>query len=281
MDAQHPQLRPRLLLTAALVTLGLAAQADVIHTPLLKNVTDNLVVFDDDFESYTVPTSPTALKVPKTGAPVVGTWTEAPTGYVGTFGVVNTARSASGTVVPYEGNQFFMQSFTSGGRAFTGMGDLANSGTGDTIEMNIAFNLVSGSQRAFVYLYGPSTVNDLCMALDLNGTYPGHTNYTLYNHNGTAFQPTSLSFNPGAWNTMKVVHTNGTNLWDVSINGVTLTGLTGYKNTTAIQWTGINLNQTATSTVYFDAVGVVPEPATLAGLLLGGAVLAGARRKRQ
>lgn len=293
MDTPHPQLRPRLLLTAALVTLGLAAQAGPIA--LLKNNTTSTTILSDSFENYTVTVSPTALNFPTTAGLLTGTsWitgTSYGSGYLN--GVANTTRSVSGTVPAFEGNKFLMMSGpTTSGRTQTAWGIADNSGNGNVIEANVAFYNAASSAGGMIYLYGGTAQTPtLLAAFIINGTYGAtpekYTDNTLLYFNNTTLTQSGLGFNPVAWNTLKVVHMNGTSVWDVSINGGTAVQLNGYGATGGNSG---NLNamyfNSATagadggaSTVYFDAV---PEPATLAGLLLGGAgLLAGARRKRQ
>lgn len=269
-------------------SFGLVANAQ--STPMLKNITTGETLFNDDFESITVPATGT-LNIPTTNSPSVGTW--APglrTNDDGRLfvGVTNETRSG---VVSQQDNNFFMLSTNAGantGQAWQGNGVIANSGLGDTIEANIAFNLSSGSNRALFYLWGGPSQNVLLGAFGLEGNLAadGFNDYSVTSHNGTDFQQTSLNFSPDVWNTLTISHVNGNNNdYAISINGGTSVTYAGLATAATHETNFVNaiyFNQTtsalAGTTVYFDAIGI-PEPSSSALLLGVGAILMISRRK--
>lgn len=101
---------------AVLFTLLLPANAESnTHLPLRKNLTTSAVVFDDNFEDYAVPFSPSALNKPATASALMGTWSYGTSSGNYTIGVVNPVRSVSGAVVMQEGGQCLMLSTTAAG----------------------------------------------------------------------------------------------------------------------------------------------------------------------
>jgi|GEM_PF-2388395 len=272
----------------AVCAFSLGSVANAQSTPMLQNITTGETVFNDDFESYTVPGAG-ALPVPLTANAEVGSWAGG-TLFLSAFyedGIANEARSASGTVAAQQGTNYLMMSgtatgSTAAGRAFTGNGDASKSLSGNTIEANIAFNLTTGSNRGFIYLYDGGT---LMQAFSLNGVNAAHTSYTLAGFDGSVpagFLQTSLAFAPDVWNTLTVSYVNGSTTMDVSINGGTSITLAGYGDLTGRTMNGVYFNQTTDSatgtTVYFDAVAV-PEPSSSALLLGIGAIMMIFRRK--
>lgn len=276
------------LAVCALSLGSLGSVANAQSTPMLKNITTGETVFHDDFESYTVPVSPTALPLPVTANADVGSWAGGslfqPAFYED--GIANEARSASGTVAAQQGNNFFMMSGTAtgsatAGRTFTGSGDVSKSLAGETIEANIAFNLTTDSNRGFIYLYDGAT---LMQAFILNGVNASHDPYTIAGFDGSipaGFLQTSLEFDPDVWNTLTVSYVNGATTMDVSINGGTSITLAGHGDQAGRTMNGVYFNQTTDSargtTVYFDAV--IPEPSSFALLLGIGAMMMIFRRK--
>jgi hypothetical protein len=181
-------------------------------------------------------------------------------------GVVDQANSA-GNIVAQQGSQFFQisTSLASQGVAMTGSG--VNNGTaGDIIEANFAFNLTTGSDRALVYLFDGG---DLLAALSLNGVNATNTSYTLATNDGAAWNNTSLTFAPDAWNTLTIQHELGTANWDLSINGGSSVAYSGFQDASSFVVDAINFNQTSASTLYIDAV--IPEPSSV--ILMGLGVL--------
>jgi len=261
-------LAPSIRVLVSVLTLGSFTHLSAESIPMLRNLTTGKTIFHDDFESYTVPASPTALHRPASDKALVGTWAGGmvfnPFGTLD-IGIVNTSRSACKKIVPEQGRQFFMISSTEGepvGQTWTGRGLVENSRIGESIEANIAFKLISGSNRALFYLYGGPNQDQLLAAFSLNALNLNHRDFSLSSHNGIDFQQTRLDFKPNVWNTLRVRHTNGTSTWDVSLNGGTPITVPGFPNSSGYNVNAIFFNQTTDSargtTVYFNAVAREP-----------------------
>ena len=246
-----------------------AVAAPTIHLPLLKNLTTSAVVFDDNFEDYAVPVSPAVLNLPSTASALLGSWSYGTSYGTYTIGIVNPGRSVSGAVVPPEGGQCLMLSATnaSSGRQMIGQGILTNSGTSDTIAMNVAFNFAAGGSGALIYLYGGSAQTTLLMALYIRCTATGTilpNSVGVLSADGLSWVKagtgTELAFTSDQWHTLQVIHANGTTLWTISLDGGTAVNVTGLAVGTSNAFNGLTLGQTPLSIVYFDAVGIAAAP---------------------
>jgi hypothetical protein len=249
------------ILVVSVLSLGSVAKAASI--PILRNTTTGKTIFHDDFENQAVVVLPGANGLPSSASEA--TWM-AGHDFGGRLnyseGVVDSATSI-GEIPAKEGSQFFQISTNQAGQgvALTGLGNSANSGAGDTIEANIAFYMAKGSIEAFFYLYAGS---DLLAAFSLNGDNTAKDNFSLsaYDSSGApgqgGLQQQSLSYIPDAWNTMKVVHINGTDDWTVSFNDGASVTVAGYQASSGFLVDSIYFNQKSPTTVYFDAVPV-PE----------------------
>lgn len=257
-------------LFAAVVGLAIpATAAPSTHLPLLKNLTTRAVVFDDNFEGAAVPALPVALNKPGTASALMGTWSYGTSYGTYTIGVVNAGRSVSGAVVPQEGGQCLMLSTTtaSSGQQMIGKGIPANSSAGDTVAMNVAFNFTTGGSGALIYLYGGSGQTTLLAALYIRGTATGTilpNSIGVLSGDGASWVKagtgSELAFTPDQWHALQVVHTNGSTLWTISLDGGTAVNFTGLAAGTSNAFNGLILGQTSPSTVYFDAVGIAATP---------------------
>ena len=249
--------------------LAIAADAaPSTHLPLIKSLSTGAVVFDDNFEGAVVPASSTVLDKPATATALTGTWSYGVNYGTHTTGVVNTGRSASGALVAQEGGQCLMLSATAAnsGQAMCARGVSANSGASDTLELNVAFHFAADGSGALLYLYGGAAQTTLLTALYIRGTATGtilRNTVGVLSNDGTAWVKAGtgaeLAFTPDQWNTLKVVHTNGTRLWTISINGGSQVAFTGLAAGATDAFNGITFGQTSPSTAYFDAVGIPAE----------------------
>jgi len=200
----------------AVCAFSLGSVANAQSLSLLQNTTDGLTVFHDDFESYAVTPRPDPRPVDilpadllilpgnttpgTTGAALTGTWL-AGSNFGNRLqydeGIVDQANSIDG-VASQEGSKFFQISTNLAGQGIqmTGLGVVANSGAGDTIAANFAFNLTTGSTEAFFYLWGGPSQDVLLAAFVLNGVGSRGTNYNLLSHDGAGFQETGIAFAP-------------------------------------------------------------------------------------
>jgi hypothetical protein len=257
---------------AAFFTLSVnAAAAPNIHLPLLRNLATGAVVFDDNFESYAVPASPTAPNIPSTAAALTGTWAYGSNYGTHTTGVINTERSAFGTVVPQEGGQCLMMSSgaVSSGRQMIARGAVANSGTSDTLELNVAFQFAAGGSGALLYFYGGSGQSELLAAIYIRGSATGSipaNSVGVLNADGNSWVKagvgSELAFTPDQWHALKVVHTNGTRSWNISLDGGEPIFFTGLEAGNSNAFNTVNFSLGSPATVYFDAVGIPAEPLT-------------------
>jgi len=248
---------------ATVLSVGSVAKAESL--PILRNITTGQTIFHDDFENHAVVPLPSSNELPSSG--LEGTWM-AGYDFGGRLnysqGVVDSWTSI-GQIEAKEGNQFLQISTNQPyqGVAMTGHGNPANSGAGDTIEANIAFYMATGSVEAFFYLYAG---DDLLAAFSLNGDNTGKEHFSLSAYDNTTavpgqggFQQQNLYFTPNSWNTMKVVHVNGTDDWTVSFNDGESITVGGYQAASEFLVDSIYFNQTSPTTVYFDAVPIPEE----------------------
>jgi hypothetical protein len=259
---------PRLLVIFSALCLPTGAAPNT-HLPLLKNLTTGTVVCDDNFESHPVTVSPLALGKPATATGVVGAWSYGTNYGTHTTGVVNKVRSTSGAVVMQEGGQCLMLSATaaSSGQSMICKGVAANSKSGDTLELNVSFQFAAGGNGGLLYLYGGSTQTTLLTALYIRGSPTGTiaaNSVGVLSADGmtwvTPGTGSGLTFTPDLWNSLKVIHTNGTRLWTISINGGSELTYTGLPAGITDAFNALTFGQTSPSTLYFDAVGIPAEP---------------------
>lgn len=268
--------------------LSLASVAEAESIPMLRNVTSGQTIFHDDFENQAVIPLPAvspntqANALPSTA--LTGNWASVDGSFGDTstysLGVVDSSTSVGG-VAANEGDQFLQMSTTAAtqGIPMRAIGVAANSGTGDTIEVNIAFNISSGSRGLF-YLFGGGN-SALIAAFTLNGTggWGDGTDYRLVNNVAETLTTTTLGYTAGSWNTLNVVYENNTTTMDVSINGGQSISLATYGATGSTLDT-LFFHQSSPTTIYYDAVAI-PEPSSILLMGLGVVMTMVAIRRRQ
>jgi hypothetical protein len=267
-SAQRASVFPVSACTFLFMCLAIQPAFSNESVPMIKNISSGETVFHDDFEAYDVPFSPRKIPLPDASKAIVGSWQAGmvfnPLGTLN-VGVVNQSRSATTKVPSQQGEHFLMMYGRPGepvGQSWQGNGLVANSGDGDAIEVTIAFYITKESNRGFVYLYGGPHQNQLLAAFSLNGINLHHKPNSVASHNGEGFEQTSLRFEPDTWNTLTVRHINGSEEYEVFINGGRSVKVDGYRSSENKNLNAVFFNQTTDSArgteIYFDAAADYP-----------------------
>lgn len=255
----------------------LSAPVQAGYVPLLVNRTTGATIFDDNFEGATDDLNPVAT---------VGTWSFNEFAVAPGPGdaVVRSSDWGTGGLGPNQGSK--MLAFWAGSNitAVAAAGVAANSGANDVVQLSLAFRVKAGVENT-VYLQN-GTTDLLGIALwgpDAKADFPNQTNngISVLSVDRQSWIGTGLVQDPNAWNTLTVTHTNGTDVWAISVNGSAAYSATG--NAGVCNGFGIR-NDNANVTAYFDAVNATatPEPSAIVLLLVGSlGLIAYAWRKRK
>lgn len=111
-------------------------------------------------------------------------------------------------------------------------------------------------------MYGGASQTTLIQALYIRGTATGTISANsvgVLNSTGTAWVKvgagTELAFARGTWNSISVIHTNGTDQWAISLNGGAAITVTGLSAGTTNAFNSVTFSQISPSAVYFDTSG--------------------------
>ncbi len=245
----------------AVVLFGMSTVAQAGHIPILYNVTDQVTVFDTDFEL------PNNVVGSVPGLPIVGTAWTVNTSSGSTIAIAN---STTGGCAPNEGAQFLQWESTSAGSRpwviANGIND--NSGDDDLIEMTLAIRQegnVTGSIALSLRDVNGAGISQIMYGNDASGTVKWYNGNPTDPNRWTNFTATAA---PDAWHTLVIRHQNGTSAWSISIDGSDFEAFSwsGASNGNWSKiWTGANGDGYEIAS--YDAV--VPEPSTLALLATG------------
>jgi hypothetical protein len=250
-------LRAFCVVSVALVLAATGVVAQAGYVPLLKNMDTGLSILEDNFESY-------ALHVaPNNAGPAAATW--------GTPGNATGGNAVGiwpnnyGALTGGEGAQCLLldRGSEDPGCWITGYGDAARSGNDETVKATMLF--YNFNVETSVYLQQGDTELLQVLLYGGAGTDPGHVR--VYN---TELVDTGLTFAGDAtpaFSKLEITHVNGTNAWDISVDGSAPVSVAGYAagNVDAIKFKCDGPH----STGLFDAVAEVPEPSTFALLASG------------
>lgn len=268
--------RWKCLLTVVLVLFTVSTARAVMVT----NVTTDTVLFFDDFEG--LGTSVSHAPYPDSSGDfdpqaLIGTWSTSESAQTMIQVTDSTTVPDPG---PWWGDNYLRMDRSSDFNAV--YGNLSEVQTvadhsGDLIHWEMMVNLAPGvNDTAIVGLFSDT------------GTHMVHvvassSNGTIYNRpSGSGYVPTGLTFTPGEWMKVELDYTIGASDFNLTVGGDTAEHLAFYTANSGGGVGKIRLTGATGGSTYYDAT-LVPEPGTLALLLIGGPCLGivGSRRRRR
>ena len=265
---------PYLLAVALVLIAGSTAQAVMV-----TNVTTGTQLFFDDFEG--LGTSVSHSPYPDNSGDfdpqaVIGTWSISESAQTMIQVTDSTTAPDPG---PWWGDNYLRMNRSG---AFNAMyGNLSEVQTvaehsGDLIHWEMMVNVAPGvNDVAIVGLFSDTGKHMVhVVARSSNGT--------IYNQpSGSGYVPTGLTFTPGEWMRVELDYTIGASTFDLTVDGDTSTNLAFYTANSGGGVERIRLTGAVGGGTYYDAT-VVPEPGTMALLLVAGLCLGiGSRRRRR
>lgn len=245
------------VVAASTIVLGVSLHE--AHAVDIVNLTQNAVLFDDDFEAGTVGV------VPGTNDPTVGTWS------ITVFdGQVLVEDAGSAGFPAYQGQQFSSFSRTNLNPDVYAELDGPNS-NGDVMQVTMAVRTVAGQDQAgFGLQFYEGGTRRMQFGLGVNHSVIGSA---AGYHDGGSWNTLTAGHNIGEWNVLVMQYEAGASEASVSINGSSFEtfDMIGAGVIDRVLFTSLG----KPSDYFIDSV---PEPASLALLGVGGLMILKRRR---
>lgn len=260
--------------------IGLAMHADAVMAVTVTNLTTNTTLFYDNFEGVSPVSGIPAVDGSGDYDPVAvtGTWS-APGGIEDNPAITQvTDSTTSPDPGAFEGQNYLRiyRDNTLASNDLNAALTASQTTTGDLIRLSMMVYVPNDGVNARGQFMLLGATSDIFSARAW--VRPDGAGNVAYVAPGFAVTDTGIDYTPGVWQEWNLEYTVGGSTFDVTVNGITASGLASFSSGNVAYGYFINSNTTAGS-VYLDSV--VPEPNTVMMMIIGCLGLAAASRMRK